>query len=372
VQHGGVSQPSPLLAVRQRAQALAGSGDLAGARAALEHAVDAGKGTLGEDDPDVLATLHQLARMHQQADDPSAARRVLEEAYAAGQWRLGDSDPLMLEISFDLGVVAEELGNRHEARKAFGRVAGTGAAVLGADHWAVARARAYLGDDPAAVPTDGPTQPPVQPAPVQHSPIEHAPVQQAPIQQRPSYHYALTEATVAQPVAAPPPPVQHIVPTRAGVSSPYEKGEPYQKDQKRGSVVFAAIAAGLAAVIAVVALVVVLANRGSGGDGENVPTLGGPPPTDVRLDDNGSAVRLTWTDPADGKTTFLITGGHPGEVLRPMGQVGPGETSFDLQGLSAQLNYCFAIVAVYSTTKFASSPQTCTSRAPSTLPRQPK
>ncbi|HEV8571047.1 MAG TPA: tetratricopeptide repeat protein [Actinoplanes sp.] len=371
-----MSQPSPLLAVRQRAQALAGSGDLAGARAVLEQAVDAGKSTLGEDDPDVLTTLHQLARVHQQADDPSSARRVLEEAYAAGQWRLGDSDPLMVEISFDLGVVAEELGNRHEARKAFGRVAGTGASVLGADHWAVARARAYLGDDPAAVRTDGPPQPPsVQPAPVQHAPvqqapIQHQPIQQAPTQQAPSYHHALTEATVAQPFAAPPPPVQHIVPTQAGVSTPYEKGEPYQRDQKRGSVVFAAIVAGMAAVIAVVALVFVLANRGS--DGENVPTLGGPPPTDVRLDDNGSAVRLTWTDPADGKTTFLITGGHPGEVLRPMGQVGPGETSFDLQGLSAQLDYCFAIVAVYSTSKFASSPQTCTSRAPSTLPRQPK
>ena len=135
--------------------------------------------------------------------------------------------------------------------------------------------------------------------------------------------------------------------------------------------VFAAIAAGLAAVIAVVALVFVLASRG-GDDGANVPTLGGPPPTDVRLDDNGSAVSLTWSDPANAKTTFLITGGHPGEVLKPMGQVGPGETSFDLQGLNAQLDYCFAIVAVYSTSRFASSPQTCTSRAPSTLPKQRK
>jgi hypothetical protein len=282
----------------------------------------------------------------------------------------------MLEISFDLGVVAEELGNRHEARKAFGRVAATGAAVLGTDHWAVARARAYLGDDPAAVRVDGPAQQPqVQQPPIQQGPMTPAPIPPQRVQQPPypqtSYHDALTEATVAQPIAAPPPPVQHIVPTHAGVSTPYEKGEPYQRDQKRGSVVFAAIAAGLAAVIAVVALVFVLANHATG-DGENVPTLGGPPPTDVRLDDSGSAVRLSWSDPADGKTTFLITGGHPGEVLRPMGQVGPGETSFDLQGLSTQLDYCFAIVAVYSTSKFASSPQTCTSRAPSTLPRQRK
>ena len=33
-----------------------------------------------------------------------------------------------------------------------------------------------------------------------------------------------------------------------------------------------------------------------------------------------------------------------------------------LQGLNDQLDYCFAVLAVYSTTEFASSAQTCTSR----------
>jgi hypothetical protein len=64
----------------------------------------------------VLRTAFLLGGIHQRADDPSAARRVLEAAYAAGQWRFGDADPLMVEISHDIGVVAEELGNRHEAR----------------------------------------------------------------------------------------------------------------------------------------------------------------------------------------------------------------------------------------------------------------
>src|SRR4029450_221689 len=98
----------------------------------------AGRSSLGEDHPEVLAAAHQLALLHQLADDPTTARRILEEAYAAGQWRLGDADPLILEISYDLGTVAEELGNRHEARKAFARVADTGAAVLGAGPWGVA------------------------------------------------------------------------------------------------------------------------------------------------------------------------------------------------------------------------------------------
>ena len=143
-----VSQPSPLAPARQRAHALASAGDLAGARAILERAVELGRENLSEDDPDVLLTAYELGTVLQQADDPVAARRVLEEAYAAGQWRLGDSDPLMLQISHDIGAVAEELGNRHEARKAFGRVAERGAATLGDGHWAVARARAYLGQDP--------------------------------------------------------------------------------------------------------------------------------------------------------------------------------------------------------------------------------
>jgi hypothetical protein len=326
----GVSQPSPLPAARQHAQALAASGDPAGARAVLEDAIGTGRSTLGEDHPEVLAAAHQLARLHQQADDPMAARRILEEAYAAGQWRLGDGDPLMLEISYDLGAVAEELGNRHEARKAFARVAETGAAVLGADHRAVARARAYLGDNPSAVRLE--TAPP--PATVPSQPVSAPVVFDHPRLQR------LEEP--ARPPPAPP--------------------------QRRSSVIFAAIAASLAAIIAVIALVLVLASYQSKTK-DNVPTLSGRPPTDVRLEDDGSDVRLTWTDPAGGRTTFLVTGGRPGEVLRPMGQVGPGQISYELHGLNADLDYCFAVVAVYSTTTFATSAQSCTSRLHTATPK---
>jgi hypothetical protein len=128
-------------------------------------------------------------------------------------------------------------------------------------------------------------------------------------------------------------------------------------------VVFAAIAAALASVIAVTALVFVLADRGADPQRPDVPTLGGgPPPTDVRVDDFGTSVTVSWTDPGAGKTSFIVSGGHPGEVLRSMGTVGPGQTRFTLQGLNDQLDYCFAVLAVYSTTEFASSPQSCTRR----------
>ncbi|WP_199515507.1 tetratricopeptide repeat protein [Nucisporomicrobium flavum] len=329
-----MSQPSPLHASRQRAQALAGSGDLAQARAVLEHAVELGRLNLGEDDPDVLLTAQQLATVHQQAGDAPGARRVLEEAYAAGQWRLGDTDPVMLGISFDLGVVAEEMENRHEARRAFGRVAAHGPAVLGTDHWAVTRARAYLGDEPPTVRIELPTPTPT-PAPVAQ-PAPHIPAQ------RVTY------------VEQPPPHVVSVPPITTAVPAPAAGG--------RSPALFAAIAAGFGVVIAVAALVVVLARSGDDGGKSDVPTLSGPAPTDVRVRDYGASVQLFWSDPANGRTSFLITGGRPGEQLKPMGQVGPTTTSFNLNGLNPDLDYCFAVVAVYSTSQFATSPQSCTSR----------
>lgn len=349
----------------------------------LEHAVDVGRANLGEDDPDVLTTALQLAQVHLASDDPSGARRVLEEAYAAGQWRLGDGDPVMLLISHDLGLVAEELGNRHEARKAFARVAGRGAEVLGPEHWAVVRARAYLGEDPQTARIDAPAPPP-PPAPVQEPPYRQAPpttafhaVQQPayPADARqyphdvPSTPYdpprEAGRGALTEPVPAPPPhpqPVQHIVSAPPSASVRHEP-EP-SSYARRAPALFAAIAAILAAVIAVIALIVVLAQRGDNGDNSDVPTLGGgPAPTDVRLRDKGSSVQVTWSDPANGTTSFIISGGHPGEVLKPMGQVSPGQTTFGLNGLNPDLDYCFAVVAVYSTKDFSSSPQACTSRA---------
>ena len=397
-----VSQPSPLAGARQHAQTLAGSGDLGGARAVLEHAVGAGRANLGEDDLEVLATAQELGRLLLAADDPSGARRVLEEAYAAGQWRHGDSAPVMLLISHDIGVAAEELGNRHEARKAFTRVAMDGPAVLG-DHPAVARARAYLGEDPPTVRMELPSPPPVPP-PVQEPAYRDAPPT-APIetfrsvddlypahfdpapevaprrfgpapnlqagpdayQRMPSTPYdppplEAGQGAPTEPVrdymSAPAHPVQHIV------SAPTAHEQQQSAYARRAPALFAAIAAVLAAVIAVVALVVVLAQRdnGSGGGEDYTPTLAGDPPTDVRLRDRGSSISVDWADPASGTVPFIVSGAPQGAVFKPFRQVNPGETTYTVEGLNPGLNYCFAVVAVYSTTQFATSPQVCTSR----------
>ncbi len=440
-QHDVVSQPPPLSAAQHRAHTQEAAGDLAGARATLEHALDGGRANLGEDDPGVLAVAHQLATVMQRADDFSAARRVLEEAFAAGQWRLGDADPLLLAISFDLGLVAEELGNRHEARKAFGRVAAHGPQVLGDDHWAVTQARAYLGEDPptirltldrpvsemlrnnGAAPTPVPLQAVAPPAPAPAPQSAPEPQQGPAPQHGPGPQQGLGASRVAAqppPVPVPQPPVHAPEPaplTQAQL--PYEQqvqrvaplqrfgpdtGQRYPEPPRqgpgsgrhgpeatwqdrhvrgggrladdgrsaypgrgRGPAVFAAIAAGLAAVIAVVALVIVLAARNPDGGGTgDVPTLGGQPPTDVRLRDSGSTIEVSWRDPTDGTVSFVVMVGRTGEQLRAMGRLGPAQTELELHGLNARLDYCVAVVAVYAANKIATSPQTCTSRTGST------
>ena len=343
----------------------------------------------------MLLTAQQLASIHQRTGDASAARRVLEEAYAAGQWRLGDTDPVMLLISFDLGVVAEEMENRHEARRAFGRVAAHGPAALGADHWAVARARSYLGEDPPTVRMEVPAEqlqrfqiPPQREAP-QDQPLYFSPAPEQKVEQvraqQPSpvdFGQAAAPPSFAQTSAPPnsgylpqpgpgpgyydPPPYRQPQPApQVGSDTPVPAAAAVSAYSRKAPAIFAAIAAVFGVIIAVVALVVVLADRGDDPDSD-VPTLAGPAPSDVRLRDYGSSVKLFWADPANRRASFVITGGKAGEQLEPMGQVGPTTTSFDLNGLNADLDYCFAIVAVYTTSQFSTSPQTCTSRSSGT------
>jgi hypothetical protein len=151
----------------------------------------------------------------------------------------------------------------------------------------------------------------------------------------------------------------------AGAPQPYAQGKE-QPPPKRSLGIFAAIAAVLAAVIAVSALVFVLANRSGDKPDSNVPTLGGKPPTDVVLKDEGAHIRVTWADPAGGKVSFLVAMARPGEQLKPVSTLGPGTTSFEIGGLNADLNYCFAVVAVYRDNKFATSQQACTNRSTAT------
>ncbi|MFV2104206.1 tetratricopeptide repeat protein [Micromonospora sp. LOL_024] len=212
-----MSHSSALAVAQQRAIALRGAGDLAAARGLLTEAVESVGPPVGKDHPDVLSTAHLLARLHREADDPSAARRVLEEAFAAGERRWPDGDPLMLALSFELGSVADELGNRHEARRNFTRVAAAGPAVLGADHPAVRTARQYLGD---AAPAPQPTVPAArQPGPVDQlsrGALDAPTVSLAALSTVWKPHDAATAAVPVRPDPAPTAPPEPAVPWTPG------------------------------------------------------------------------------------------------------------------------------------------------------------
>ncbi|WP_281898114.1 fibronectin type III domain-containing protein [Phytohabitans aurantiacus] len=347
-----MSQPSPLAAAQQKAHALRDAGDLNTGRLMLDHALETYKPGLGDDHPEVLATAHALAGLHREAGDPASARRVLEEAYAAGQLRYGDGDPLMLAISFDLGGVAEELGNRHEARRAFGRVATAGPAVLGDDHWTVRAAREYLGDAPQSSEFTVSSEP-------QHNPP------------------SITHLQLFQSPAPPQPPPHQPIPHPAPMPLPqprYQSSQDPPRPQRRvRAATVAAMIAAAAAVLAAGFVGIQLFLDSNGGTPQTKqtegPKLGGDPPTDLRLRDEGSVITITWKDPSDGAVPFIVAGAQAGKPHRAMANVSPGETSYTVNGLNARLSYCFTVVAYYSTDIFATSGQVCTDRSSPTPKR---
>lgn len=140
----------------------------------------------------------------------------------------------------------------------------------------------------------------------------------------------------------------------------------------RGALIATAAAACVAAALAAVALLMVLTDRpqAPAGDARTGdappaapgPTIAGDPPTDLRLRDNGTTVTVTWTDPTAGTVPFIVAGGRAGQTLGAMATVNPGQTSFTINGLNPQLDYCFTVLAVYSTDRYATSGQVCTTR----------
>lgn len=357
-QHCHVSHSSPLAAVRHQALAQHAAGYSAAARQMLSDAIESARLAYGEDHPDVLGTAHLLARLHREADDPTAARRVLEEAFAAGERRRGHADPLMLALSFDLASVAEELGNRHEARRNYTRIAIAGSAVLGEDHPAVRTSRQYLGE---AVPT-----PPSSSAPEAAPPPPPPPDSTAPVSAAPAPLWGLTASAphpqhgAYQPAPAP----FHQRPAYPMVSEP-------APGRTRTAIAVAATAL-MIAIVAVVgaALVVLNRDRPTPLSAPKVdPTATGAPPGDLRLRDDATTITITWTDPSGGAVPFVVAGGRAGQTLGAMATVDPGQTTYTVNGLNARVDYCFTVLAVYSTDEYATSGQVCTSREPTASPR---
>ncbi|MEV0001489.1 fibronectin type III domain-containing protein [Micromonospora sp. NPDC050980] len=92
------------------------------------------------------------------------------------------------------------------------------------------------------------------------------------------------------------------------------------------------------------------------------PKVTGPPPGDLRLRDDTTTITVTWTDPTNGGVPFVVAGGRAGQKLGVMATVDAGQTRYTVNGLSAKLDYCFTVLAVYSTDAYATSGQVCTDR----------
>jgi Tetratricopeptide repeat len=86
------------------------------------------------------------------------------------------------------------------------------------------------------------------------------------------------------------------------------------------------------------------------------------PPTDVKLRDNGDHATLTWTDPSGGTVPFLISGGRSGQEQHAYATVPAGTTTYPVNALNVNYDYCFVVIAVYSTTDLVTSDLVCTRR----------
>jgi hypothetical protein len=422
----GEDDPAVLATAHQLATVHRQAGDPSAARRVLEEAFAAGHWRLGDADPLMLSISFDLGVVAEELGNRHEARRAFGRVAGVGPGVLGDDHWAVLQAREYLGheppTVRLELPDTPPLLSPATGVEPppemypTSVPPDLGPRMPAQRIKPTSGPPPAqgSPPVEGP-RPAQVPPQTPWSPVfeeqEGQPASQgpaavagpAPVEARPVdtglvdaglVDTGLVDAGAAETAAAPGlPAVQR--PTaleRPGMGSP-ASGVPARREpampvyfpergpEPRGRVaaIVAAVVAAAAALVAVAALIVVLVSRDdgdNGGDGPDrggrpeAPVLGGGrPPSDVRLRDIGSTVELSWTDPTVGTVPFIVTGGHPGEVLKPLGQIGPGQTTLKLNGLNSSLDYCFAVVAVYSTSEFNTSPQTCTNRARST-PKQ--
>ncbi|MFI6575543.1 protein kinase [Nocardiopsis sp. NPDC050513] len=85
-------------------------------------------------------------------------------------------------------------------------------------------------------------------------------------------------------------------------------------------------------------------------------------PTGVELEDSGATVVLTWEDNTGGEAAHHVVGGPLGSVPASLAAVVPGETEAAVDGLDADGDYCFTVIAVVSVDEVAYADEVCTAR----------
>ncbi|MFG1745797.1 hypothetical protein ACGFJ4_16665 [Micromonospora chalcea] len=180
------------------------------------------------------------------------------------------------------------------------------------------------------------------------------------------------ESTRPEPPAQPEPGAWPVNPPMFHQPAPVQPPGAYPMEPERpgrNRTVLALVAGGaVLAVVAAVGVGVVLLNREAAApapvpaSGSASPKVAGPPPGDLQLRDDTTTVTVTWTDPTNGGVPFVVAGGRAGQKLGVMATVDAGQTRYTVNGLSAKLDYCFTVLAVYATDSYSTSGQVCTDR----------
>ena len=172
-------------------------------------------------------------------------------------------------------------------------------------------------------------------------------------------------STPTFPTQAPAFPMQvPAFPTQAAHPTPTA---PEEGGRNRTAIIIAVVVAVLA-VAALVGVGVLVLNRDTAGPATpttvtpSAVAAVGPPPDGLTLKDDSATITLSWTDPAGGGVPFMVAGGRAGQALGVLATVDPGKTRYTVNGLNSRLDYCFTVLAVYSTDSFATSGQVCTKR----------
>jgi hypothetical protein len=84
------------------------------------------------------------------------------------------------------------------------------------------------------------------------------------------------------------------------------------------------------------------------------------------LQDRSGSVTLTWTDPSNGSVPFVVAYGVADGPADRTQRLVAGTTTITINGLNPQVNYCFTVAGIESTTAIALSHSVCTRRAGST------
>jgi hypothetical protein len=99
--------------------------------------------------------------------------------------------------------------------------------------------------------------------------------------------------------------------------------------------------------------------QSAAGEGDKAPRA-------LAIQDFGASVKLTWDNGRSASVSKLILGyrAAPEAKNSPFGVAEPGQTSFLVNGLSKNVDYCFTVTAVYANNDVARSAPVCTKRIP--------